>query len=333
MYKNNLAGARNIVRLIQRPDFASISNQPVSDQLDPIIQAAFACETVAAKQIGSGAFGLVYLVTLPCSPERVVVKIQKFPGWGLREKQQLEYLRQYAPVPVPQIYYYQPDTANVCEALMMEYIPGVPGKSLRDPAPPIRQRITRDIIETLLALHEVQHPGGYGNLNDSSFYAYWWDFYGQRVRAVHAYLQRPLPGDTPIDTAILRMADRSLSAGERIFAECQNNAVLVHGDFCLNNLLFDPTTSRIVGLIDPLDLHWGERELDLVNLTKSRGDRFQLLETYSQSVDLGEQFPLRYWFYQFWSWLYYYALIHVLATEWLLFCVQKLEEAMKKYLL
>ncbi len=320
------------MRLIQRPDFASISRQPASDQLEPIIQAAFACEVVSAKLIGSGAFGLVYLVTLPHSPERVVVKIQKFPGWGLREQQQLECLRQYAPVPVPQVYYYQPDTATICEALVMDYLPGVPGKSLRDPARAVRQRVTHDIVETLLALHAVRHPDGYGNLGTNSFYECWWDFYGQRVQAVHAYLQRPLPGDTPIDTAILRMADRSLSAGARIFAACSNNAVLVHGDFCLNNLLFDPHTCRIVGLIDPLDLHWGERELDLVNLTKSRGDRFQLLETYCQRVELDEQFPLRYWFYQFWSWLYYYALIHVLATEWLLFCVQKLEEALQKYL-
>lgn len=308
------------MRLTQRP-----ATSFTDAHLDTIIESAFACERTSTTLIGSGAFGLVYDVTLARPPQRVVVKVQKFPGWGLREKQQLECLRQHCPVPVPQIYYYQPETASTCEALVMEYLPGVPGKSLRDPAPAIRQRITRDIIDVLLALHAVHHPGGYGNV-DGPYYERWWDFYGQRVRAVHAYLQQPLPGDTPVDAPILQMADRTLAAGEQIFAAYRSNAVLVHGDFCLNNLLFDPATCRIVGLIDPLDLHWGERELDLVNLTKSRGERFQLLESYCQAVDLGEQFQLRYWFYQFWSWLYYYALIHVLATEWLHFCVQKLEQ-------
>jgi aminoglycoside phosphotransferase (APT) family kinase protein len=308
------------VRLTQRP-----VTQLTHEQVDAIIDAAFACEKLSATLIGSGAFGLVYDVALPRPPQRVVIKIQKFPGWGLREQQQLDILRQHSPVPVPQIYYYQPETATMCEALVMEYLPGIPGKSLRDPAPALRQRITRDITDTLLALHDVRHPEGYGSI-DGPYYERWWDFYGQRVRAVYAYLQQPLPGDTPLDSAILRMAERSLAAGEAILGDRKGDAVLVHGDFCLNNLLFDPATCRIVGLIDPLDLHWGERELDLVNLTKSRGERFQLLETYCQSIHLDEQFPVRYWFYQFWSWLYYYALIHVLATEWLLFCVQKLEQ-------
>jgi len=258
------------VRLIQRP-----TTQFSYEQLDAIIDAAFASEKTSATQIGTGAFGLVYDVKLACPPHRAVIKIQKFPGWGQRERQQLELLRQYSPVPVPQIYYYQPETSAMCEALVMEYLPGVPGKSLRDPAPLIRQRVTCDIIDTLRALHAVHHPEGYGDI-DGPYYEHWWDFYGQRVRAVHAYLQRPLPGDAPLDSAILRMAERSLAEGERIFASHRGNAVLVHGDFCLNNLLFDPATRRIVGLIDPLDLHWGERELDLVNLTKSRGERFQL---------------------------------------------------------
>ncbi len=307
------------MRLTQRP-----ATQFTYEHLDAIIDAAFACEKISATLIGTGAFGLVYDVTLARPPHRVVIKIQKFPGWGLREKQQLDLLRQQSPVHVPQIYYYQPETSAICEALVMEYLPVVPGKSLRDPAQPIRQRVARDITDTLLALHAVRHPGGYGNI-DGPHYGSWWDFYGQRVRAVHAYLQQPLPGDTPLDSTILRMADRSLAAGEHIFAACRGNAVLVHGDFCLNNLLFDPATCRIVGLIDPLDLHWGERELDLVNLTKSRGERFQLLETYCLAIEQDEQFLLRYWFYQFWSWLYYYALIHVLATEWLQVCTQKLE--------
>lgn len=308
------------MRLTQRA-----ATQFSHEHLDAIIDAAFACEKTSARLIGTGAFGLVYDVALARPPQRVVIKIQKFPGWGRQERQQLDLLRQHSPVPVPQIYYYQPETATICEALVMEYLPGVPGKSLRDPAPLIRQRVSRDIIDTLKTLHAVRHPGGYGNI-DGPHYERWWDFYGQRVRAVYAYLQQPQPGDTPLDSAILGMAERSLAAGERIFAGCRGNAVLVHGDFCLNNLLFDPATCRIVGLIDPLDLHWGERELDLVNLTKSRGERFQLLETYCQGIEQDEHFTLRYWFYQFWSWLYYYALIHVLATEWLQFCVQKLEK-------
>jgi fructosamine-3-kinase len=131
-----------------------------------------------------------------------------------------------------------------------------------------------------------------------------------------------------LGSQVLALMERTLHFGEQILRTSPGRPVLLHGDFCFGNLLFDPHTWQITGLIDPLDAEWGDRELDLVNLINGHVLHFELLKRYREAMELGPCFPLRYWFYQVWKWLFYYVRVHAPCREWVLRCGRELEKAM-----
>lgn len=212
----------------------------------------------------------------------------------------------------------------------MEYLPGIAGRTLGELSPDLEVQISQDVIALLKSLQAVRNPEGCGPL-DGPFYKKWWDYHRQRVEAVYAFLRHD-PNRSAFDKTVLEMVERSLERGEEIFSDRDDVATLIHGDYSLGNIMFDPTTYQITGLIDPLEAEWGDPVLDAIHLTKSHGDRFRLVERYREVIGGSDRFPLHFWFYQFWTWLYYYALIDIDVKGWLNYCAQELQRAMEEYL-
>jgi len=69
-----------------------------------IVADTLGIEVRSWRALAEGAFGLVYEVMLDRPPGTVVLKMQRFPGFGEIERRRLEILRRYAPVPVPEVY-------------------------------------------------------------------------------------------------------------------------------------------------------------------------------------------------------------------------------------
>lgn len=286
-----------------------IARDPVRADLDLLIAEAFRARPTRCTRLAEGAYGVVDLVRVPTVRQPVIVKWQKRPGRGALERRQLEELRKHAAVPVPEVLGYRAESEELpFEALVLEYLPGVPASSQALPAEPVRSRFAEDAAAALLAWHSVRHADGYGSL-DGPYHARWLDHYGRRIARHFKEITRAGAEGAGIARSVLDVAAGSLEHAEAILGGLSDDAVLVHSDFWLRNILVDPATFRITGVIDPLDAEWADRGLDLIHLSLSWGGQAGLLESYSKHVDLGEAFPLRSAFYQFWYAMQTYARI------------------------
>lgn len=296
------------------------------------------CQTLLAQLgnvqtcslLGKGEYGQCYGVVIDKAPHRVVVKMHRYQGMGLQEYRQLQVLREYAPVPVPQVYACLPETDRG-EFVVMDWLPGTGCPKPETFPYAQRKMLQQQVVDLLLKLHAVNHPQGYGSFG-GPFYQRWWDYYGQRVQQTYQTIYKSESACAYFGAQGLALMELALSHGERIVSTATSRPVLLHGDFCFGNLLFDPQTSQISGLIDPLDAEWGDRELDLVSIINGHIHHFELLNRYREAVQLNEYFPLRYWFYQIWKWLFYYTRVQVNCRSWVLRCGRELTKAIDKYL-
>jgi len=298
--------------------------------LQHLLERVWKTRAQSIPLLGEGVYGRTYGIILGYSPYRALIKIHKYPGVADQERRQLIELRAHIPVLVPQIYAYLEDP-ELGEALVMEWLSGQSCPQPEQFPRGVRALLQRHAVDLLLKLHAIEHQEGYGSF-DGPFYPRWWDYYGQRVRATSQAINYSQEARLYLGPEILALMDYSLTYGEQVLATSQNRPALLHGDFCFGNLLFDPQTWRISGLIDPLDAEWGDRELDLVNVINGHVKHFELLNRYREAVDPGPYFPARYWFYQVWKWLFYYVRVGTRCREWVLRCGRELEKAVDRAL-
>ncbi len=306
------------------------SEDHINALLRYILEKVWHTSLQSVVALGKGEYGRSYGVTFGCSPHRAVAKIHSYAGMGDAEREQLSELRAHVPSLVPEVYAYLPET-ELGEALIMEWLPGESCPRPEQFSTALRASLQRQVVELLLRLHNVRHPQGYGSFA-GPFYSRWWDYYGQRIYKTYETIISDEKARAYLGSQVLSLMEHALGYGERILDTCVGQPVLLHGDFCFGNLLFDSQTWQVSGLLDPLDAEWGERELDLVNVINGHVHHFELLNRYREAVDLGPYFPLRYWFYQVWKWLFYYVRVRVKCREWVLRCGRELEKAINHYL-
>lgn len=307
-----------------------LSEDQIHLSLNHIIEKIWKTNAQSIMKLGEGVYGRCYGVTFGISPYRAIVKIHKYHGMVDQERGQLIALRTHMPVLIPQVYTYLPAT-ELGDVIVMEWLDGQSCPKPELFSYTLRASLQHQVVDLLLQLHSVEHPQGYGSF-DGPFYPSWWDYYGQRVRYTYQTIINDEQARSYLGFQVLALMEHTLEHGERILSTSTGRPVLLHGDFCFGNLLFDPHTWRISGLIDPLDAEWGDRELDLVNLINGHVHHFELLNRYREKIDLDVCFPLRYWFYQIWKWLFYYTRVRTACREWVLRCGRELEKAMDRYL-
>ena len=122
--------------------------------LDQLIVKQFNSPVVTISKVGQGFYAHVYKVRLEADPREVIVKCHKYAGRGEKEKAQLEVLRRHATVRVPRVYsLHHYSQALPCEALMMEYIPGVNASQVQFPDERLKARFVQIV---------PQPPPGHG---------------------------------------------------------------------------------------------------------------------------------------------------------------------------
>jgi fructosamine-3-kinase len=310
---------------LQGPNDTSIDIAVLGKMLWPIFHA----EVLSSRLMHDGAFGTLYDVNLDHSIGHVAVKAQKFAGRAAIEQRQLEELRRHSPVRVPEVYACLAAEPGFPEALVLEYLSGVEGRRLGPLDAPARPKVASSMIDTLLALHASERADAYGNL-DGPWHQRWVQYYRPWAETVLSELRSRAGSPESPDRLVLQVGERALGCFEDVFAGRDATPVFVHGDFCLGNVLFDPETFVAIGLIDPLDSVWGDGERDLVQLAKSNGHLYGLLDEYQRRVPPDNGFELRYWFYMFWTWVSYDATIGLRDDAWYRTCAQRLQEVLDR---
>ncbi|MGC6387581.1 YcbJ family phosphotransferase [Ewingella sp. S1.OA.A_B6] len=218
-------------------------------------------------------------------------------GIAAQEAYKLSIMAREASVKVPTVFgMVTTQQSPYQEILLIERLRGVSAEA------PARTRqsweVLKDqIVEGLLAWHRIDSHGCVGTV-DSTQENNWAAWYQQRVEvlwvAVSNLHSAPLTAD---DRTLLF---RSRACLPSLFADFNDNAVLVHGNLSLRSLLKDPRSDQLLAMINPGTLLWAPREFDLFGLWEP-GMSEELLFRYLQRAPVAENFLARRGLYMVWE--------------------------------
>jgi aminoglycoside phosphotransferase (APT) family kinase protein len=264
-----------------------------------LVAGQFGASVQHVRKVGEGFYAFVYYVELDSGSRRAIVKCHKYRGRGTSEAQQLQVLRQHTTVRVPEVYaLHRGSPFFPCEAITMEYIPGIKASDVTFPDERSRARFVEQAVEALRTWHAVHQPAGFGDL-DGPYHDTWLDSFRERIARYHAHVHRPAHRAV-ISRPVMHTIDRSFEAIDAILSGASTRPSLVHSDYNAWNMIVDPETYALSGAIDPIDAGWADPEIDLFHLANCRPE-LGMLERYLEGVDVDSSFWLRYRFYRFWD--------------------------------
>lgn len=214
-----------------------------------------------------------------------------------REAKQLGMLRKYALTRVPEIVAELPQNSNgYFDILLMERLPGVNAGSFKIREIAQRERFADEVIENLLAIHEITSTNGFGDYTTGEFFSCWTDYYHNLIAPMHSALV-----NSQISRRIADLADELYNFFPAVFNTPVQESHLIHGDYNLWNLMIDPKTEHLIGMIDPFGSCFADRELELFQLENSYGNDYHLLEHYTNMIRLSDNFDAKKHYYRFWD--------------------------------
>ncbi|TKI07497.1 YcbJ family phosphotransferase [Martelella alba] len=182
------------------------------------------------------------------------------------------------------------------ELLLMERLRGV---SVEAPTrTPQRWKLLKDqIVESLLSWHRIESHGYVGTV-DSTQENTWTRWYAQRIEVIWSTLLK-------VSAPLLTYEDRNLlfrtrQSQVRLFADVDENCVLVHGNLTLRSMLKDPRTDQLLSMLNPGTMLWAPREYELFRLCEE-GMANDVLFHYLKRAPVAEDFLYRRWIYGIWE--------------------------------
>lgn len=257
------------------------------------------------RHVGGGFYAKVYLARIASPPEHIIVKLALKARFHRRERLQLDTLRRYARLPMPQVYcVHDSDEAIPADALCMAYIPGE-NAGMLETLPENAAMLADQIVDNLLAWHGTTRDKGFGFLEGEHFPT-WQAFY--RMRAAETLDKaRALAKQDLLPRETLWIMERALAAFDDIFDPAEHiRPGLVHGDYNTWNILLTPGLDAVAGVIDPFNSGWMDTEIDLYQLNNANGRAFGLLENYSKKRALSPSFHRKMPYYELFSEIAHY---------------------------
>ncbi|MDD2269203.1 MAG: phosphotransferase [Eubacteriales bacterium] len=253
------------------------------------------------KIYSKGAYSQVYTARYEKNGTDVVIKVYLKIGFMKKELRQLEELRKFSIVPIPQVYgYFYGDGELTTDIYFMEYMPGVPVRFVVLDNEANRQRVADEVVDAHLALHNTVNPNGFGELDCDTFLQNWETLFYNRINSYFQYLNTLK--DNPLSVKAQVLINEAFYNFKNVFTQPVKEARLIHGDYKMKNLLIDPNTLKLTAMLDPMDCCYGDRESDLFTYTNPHKDaKFGFLENYTSKVRLSDKFLLKNQYYFLWN--------------------------------
>ena len=280
------------------------------------------------RRIGMGYYADVYKVNYEAGPS-IAVKVYKTEGIMEREKLQLSVLGEYSLAAVPTVLWtYKADGDSDRDVLCMNFLEGTIGGAVYYLSKEKRKRLADSVADNLIAFHNVKSPDGFGELESDVRYKTFNEYYkiqAEKILPMAEELERK--GQlTPFVTDTLR---RAYAQFDRIFYLPVTEAVLIHGDYNMWNILVDRKDCSVSAVIDPCGCMWADREYDLYQLNNANGVKLGLFESYASKMKLSENCMQKMAFYELFNSVeHYYMSGHPVRKS----KTDKRTKELKKYL-
>lgn len=283
----------------------------MTNYIREIIRETYAVEPGSIEPLGGGFYGRAFRIKLDIPPFAVVVKLYLYPGFAHKEAHQLQQLAEYATLKMPEVYKVglTKEGNRGYDYVLMESLTGenlgcMDALTMPDS---LRQSIRRQVVDNLIAYHNVSNPDGFGPLSGSSLFPTWQEYY-YPIACNVAQKSRRLHENGQITREILSIVERAIAQFDEIFDIPVEKSSLIHGDYNTWNILLDGDTCSV---IDPFHCCWADSEFDLYQLDNANGKQLGLLELYQQKKGLSPNFERKKRFYELFTELNHYYDAHV----------------------
>ncbi|AJR06026.1 phosphotransferase [Photobacterium gaetbulicola] len=234
-----------------------------------------------------------WVVFLASEKAKVVVKFSREIGRQAKEIKGLERLRQALTCPVPEVLYFGREEGY--EFIMLEWLEGISAHQI--PNDPIAiERFSESYLALLHTMHEINAPQGFES-ERGQFYTSLTTAFSDWMGPVYRYIISEVSPFSPAQ----KQAYQSLWAmKDEILSTASPISSLIHDDCHIGNILVDPKSFEVTGVLDPCDVGFKHREMDIFHLYDVRPE-MRLAERYQQAVSLPPGFELRRWYFSLWD--------------------------------
>ncbi len=238
-------------------------------------------KTDSIKYIGAGSFGKIYKAE--AKSNSYIFKIYSKAGMADKEAEALRLLAENDAVKIPKVYFiHTADNGFENDVICMEFIKGknaLFNAKLLFADRKRKQKFADDVIRGINAIHKIKNAkfGFIGN----PVYDSWTDFYKEFADDIYnRAVTENKKGN--FHKYILNTMTQAINSFDKIFSENVSEAVLIHGDLNVMNIMVDESF-KITAFIDPLNSMYADREYELFQLTNLTGNVFGLYNTYKAS--------------------------------------------------
>lgn len=286
----------------------------------------------SVKYIGGGSFGMVYLCSVCEKPFRLIVKAYRTDGMHEKEAFDLAALKEVCPLPVPTVYHVHEKNEEIpVNMLIMEYMDGCDAftnPALLFKSKKKRENFACELVDSMLAIHEVKSEK-FGDIRNPQFES-WMDFYKPFAAGIYAKAEK-LYGSGKLPGYVMRSMKNAWEQFDEIFSQTVKEAVLIHGDLNVMNVMVNAESFAITAIIDPLDMMYADREYDLFQLNNLTGKRYGLYKMYQSRYPLSRNCDVKCAFYALWNEVNCFIRTGNTAAVLLFGCVHEMNKQLKRF--
>lgn len=255
-----------------------------------------------ARYVGGGSFGRAVEVRFE-DGEIIIVKLLLSDEMAEKEAHDLELLGKHCSVKIPSVLFLRKSDEHIpVDCYGMERIDGRNAfLSLGWYFKPKeeRRKFAEVVTEALHSVHECKSEKFGDTLNPDC--DEWLDVYRPFAKAVMDKAEE-LHAQKRLSKKIIEAMRAAWRRFDDIFAEKVEEAVLIHGDLNVANIMVNK--KGVTGFIDPLNSMYADREYDLFQFDNMTGKRFFLRETYTEKYGASKLCRQKLAFYGLWNEVY-----------------------------
>ena len=275
-------------------------------------------------RIGGGYYADVYKADY--ENESTIIKVHKSKGLTEREIEQIKLLSEHSLSPMPEILWvHSADDEFDSDAFAMTLLDGVNGGTVYYLSKSKREKLAEDVINNLLAFHNVKSPDGFGVIGGRR-YAAFNEYYREKADEIAGYAQK-LYEKGQLTAGVLSVVKKAVENFDKVFYLPITEASLIHGDYNMWNILVNRKSCSVSAVIDPCGCMWADSEYDLYQLNNANGRHLKLFERYSEKKPLSENCMHKMAFYELFTEIeHYYNSGYPVNKKRLQQCADKLEK-------
>lgn len=257
------------------------------------------------KRIGGGFYADVY--RFDCNGKVTqIIKVYKSGGIISKEVAQIKILSEYALYPMPEVLWtHIADDEYSKDILSMNCLEGENGGNAFYLNPSKRVKLAEQVVDNLLAFHNVHNPDGFGEINSDKYYKTFNECYKKKAVAI-SDMAKKLKEDGQLTYYVLSVVNKAVENFDIIFYLPITESSLIHGDYNMWNIMIDKRNCKLTAVIDPCGCMWADSEYDLYQLNNANGKHLKLFETYAKKKKLSENCLQKMAFYELFTEIEHY---------------------------